>query len=539
MTAARMPSGQPPRRGRRALVTGASSGIGRATALQLADEGWDLVLVARSPATLGEVVEECTDCGARALMVVADVADEDAVSRASPTAERELGGLDVVVHSAAALAYGRFEDVPSEVFRGATETTINGTIHVARAALRTFRSHGERGSLVVVGSLLGKIATPFMSTYVTSKWAVHGLVRTLQIEARSTPDISISLVSPGGVDTPVYRQAGTYLGVHGRPPPPVSSPEEVADAVVRSIEQPARDRSVGPANRLVVLGFRALPALFDVMVTPLMRLGGLSREQAPATPGNVLAPTPEGEMLFGGWTREGRRIIVESEGRTDMTTPENALVVEREVNAGADAVWAVLADGWSYATWVVGTASVRAVDEGWPSADTRIHHSVGMWPLLLHDTTSALESQAPTRLVLEARGWPIGKAHVTVEVRPQGPRSCLVTIREDAVAGPGTLVPKPVRQAVILPRNREALRRLALLAEGKGQRAVERSAEHGSEVDGIRPGSDVSGGSAAAGGPNGANGSTGLGAAADPAVKKASSSPADPELSPDQPTNSA
>jgi hypothetical protein len=191
-----------------------------------------------------------------------------------------------------------------------------------------------------------------------------------------------------------------------------------------------------------------------------------------------------------------------------MSTPENALVVEREVQAGADAVWAVLADGWSYATWVVGTASVRAVDAGWPAAGTRIHHSVGLWPLLLHDTTSALESDAPTKLVLEARGWPVGKAHVTVEVHPQGTGSCLVTIREDAVAGPGRLVPKPVRQAVILPRNREALRRLALLAEGKAQPAINGAAATGRSTS---------------------NGT----------VPQAPSDPTDPALSPDQPTNSA
>jgi NAD(P)-dependent dehydrogenase (short-subunit alcohol dehydrogenase family) len=505
-----MPQGRLPGPRRRALITGASSGIGRATALQLADEHWDLVLVSRSAAALGDVVDLCAQRGSLALLVVADVADEAAVGRAFAVAERELGGLDVVIHSAAALAYGRFEDVPSEVFRAATATTIGGTVHVARAALRSFRSHGERGSLIVVGSLLGKIATPFMSTYVTSKWAVHGLVRTLQIEARATPGISISLVSPGGVDTPVYRQAGSYLGVHGRPPPPISSPEQVAAAVVRSIEDPKRERSVGLANPLVVLGFRALPAVFDRLVTPLMRQGGLSREPVAATSGNVLTPSPSGEGLHGGWTRRTRKRTEQSRGTTHMSPPENSLTVEREVSAGADAVWSVLADGWSYATWVVGTASVRAVDDGWPSTGTRIHHSVGMWPLLLHDTTAALESHAPTQLVLEARGWPLGKAHVTVEVHPQGTRSCLVTIREDAVAGPGTLVPKPLRQAVILPRNREALRRLALLAEGKAQPSIGRRA-----TDGLRD------------------------AASNGHVPQASSSPSDPALSPDQPTNSA
>lgn len=510
MRPARMPSRGLPGPRHRALVTGASSGIGRATALRLAEDGWDLVLVSRSSTALGEVVDLCADHGVRALLVVADVRDEEAVRRAFTVAERELGGVDVVVHSAAALAYGRFEDVPSHVFRAATEATVNGTVHVARAALSSFHANGDRGALIVVGSLLGKIATPFMSTYVTSKWAVHGLVRTLQIETRQTPGISVSLVSPGGVDTPVYRQAGSYLGVHGRPPPPISSPEQVAEAVVKCIEEPARDRSVGLANPLVVMGFRALPAVFDVLVTPLMRRGGLSREPVAPTPGNVLAPPSSGEMLHGGWTRRTRTSTAQSEGKTPMSTPENALTVEREVQAGADAVWAVLADGWSYATWVVGTASVRAVDAGWPAAGTRIHHSVGLWPLLLHDTTSALEGHAPTQLVLEARGWPIGKAHVTVEVRPQGTHSSLVTIREDAVAGPGKLVPKPLRQAVILPRNREALRRLALLAEGRAQPEIDRTSAGGVGRDRV-------------------NGS----------VPQASSDPSDPALSPDQPANPA
>jgi short-subunit dehydrogenase len=469
-----MPPGGAAGSRRRALVTGASSGIGRATALRLAQENWDLVLVSRSASVLGELAESCAQLGSSALVAVGDVADESAVARAFAVAERELGGVDVVVHSAAALAYGRFEDIPSDVFHTAVETTVGGTVNVARAALDHFRAHGDRGSLIVVGSLLGKIATPFMSTYVTSKWAVHGLVRTLQIEARETPGISVSLVSPGGVDTPVYRQAGSYLGVHGRPPPPVSSPEQVAAAVVKAIDHPSRETSVGPLNPLVILGFRTLPGVFDRIVTPLMRRGGLSREPVAATPGNVLTPTPGGERVHGGWTRRTRSSTEQSEGTTLMSTPENALSVEREVAAPADAVWSVLADGWLYANWVVGTARVRAVDDGWPSVGTQIHHSVGVWPLLLDDSTSALESDAPQRLVLEARGWPLGKAHVTVEVRPDGPRSCVVSIREDAVAGPGTLVPKPVRQAMIVPRNREALRRLALLAEGKARTSDER-----------------------------------------------------------------
>ena len=141
--------------------------------------------------------------------------------------------------------------------------------------------------------------------------------------------------------------------------------------------------------------------------------------------------------------------------------------VSRAVAAPADAVWAVLADGWQYATWVVGASRVRAVDEHWPDAGQRLHHSVGPWPALISDSTRSEEADPPRRLVLTARGWPIGEARVEIEIVPDGPETCTVSIAEDASSGPGRLVPLPIRQAVILPRNKEALLRLALIAEGR------------------------------------------------------------------------
>lgn len=292
--------------GRTVLITGASSGIGRATALQLAAEGANLVLLARSGDALDTVREECEARGGQALVTVADVGDPESLAVAFDAAQQRFGHLDGVVHSAAALTYGRFEDVPAEVFDASIHTTLTGTANVARIALQTFSATGG-GSLVVVGSLLGKISAPWMSSYVTAKWGVHGLVRTLQIEARSTPGIDISLVWPGGVDTPVYLQAGTYLRRHGRPPPPVDPPEKVARAAVRALGRPRRETSVGLANHLVVTGFRMAPAAFDAIVTPLMRVGGLSRGEVENSPGNVLAPIPEGEALHGRWGRHWMR----------------------------------------------------------------------------------------------------------------------------------------------------------------------------------------------------------------------------------------
>ncbi|MDQ6897331.1 MAG: SDR family NAD(P)-dependent oxidoreductase [Actinomycetota bacterium] len=280
------------------VVTGASSGIGRATAVLLSGQGMRVVLASRSRESLVSAQGECL--GGETLVVPTDVSKADEVDALLDAAVARFGRVDAVVHSAAVLAYGRFEDVPADVFAHILDVTVVGTANVARAALRRFQAQGG-GRLVVVGSLLGKIATPYMSSYVTAKWAVHGLVRCLQIEARDTPGVEVSLVSPGGVNTPVYRQAGTYAGHHGMPPPPVVSPERVARAIARRLDRPARDTDVGPANLLTVLGFRVLPGVFDLIVTPLMKAGGLQRAATGPTTGNVLEPTVEGESTHGPW----------------------------------------------------------------------------------------------------------------------------------------------------------------------------------------------------------------------------------------------
>lgn len=139
---------------------------------------------------------------------------------------------------------------------------------------------------------------------------------------------------------------------------------------------------------------------------------------------------------------------------------------KRRVQATPEQVWEVLADGWLYPLWVVGATRMRDVDEAWPATGSRLHHSVGVWPAVIDDSTSVEESQRPSRLVLLARGWPMGTARVEIELRAVGDAT-EVTITEDAKHGPGRLVPGPVRHAGIHVRNTEALRRLALIVEGR------------------------------------------------------------------------
>ncbi|GGM32658.1 SRPBCC family protein [Promicromonospora citrea] len=142
------------------------------------------------------------------------------------------------------------------------------------------------------------------------------------------------------------------------------------------------------------------------------------------------------------------------------------VTVTRAARCTPEDVLGVLADGWLYSTWVVGAARIRAVDPDWPRPGTRILHSVGLWPVLIDDET-VVRSWDPERSIeLQARGWPAGEASVRIEVRPAA-SGCVVRIVEDATKGPGALIPRPVRSALIGPRNVETLRRLTLLAEGR------------------------------------------------------------------------
>ena len=134
------------------------------------------------------------------------------------------------------------------------------------------------------------------------------------------------------------------------------------------------------------------------------------------------------------------------------------------VQATSQQVWDVLADGWLYPLWVVGASRMREVDATWPARGSRLHHSVGAWPLLLDDTTEVLEVQPGSELRLRARAWPSGAAEVTITLRPRGAQTEVV-LQEDAVSGPGALVPSLLRQPPLAWRNVEALRRLTFLAE--------------------------------------------------------------------------
>ncbi len=283
------------------LVTGGSSGIGRAAALQFAGQGATLVLVSRGQLALEVAAMSCRSAGAaHVLALPADVTEAESLRQVVKATLERFGRIDIVVHSATVMAYGRIEDLSPEVFEKVVDTSIHGTANLAREVLPVFRRQ-RHGSLIIVSSLLASIAAPTMGAYATAKWGQLGLVRTLQLETRDLPDVHISAVSPGGVNTPIYYQAATVIGSTGRPPPIVYSPERVARSIVARVQHPRRLAQSGLLNPVIIAGFRLLPPVFDALVGRLFRAFALEHDSAAATDGNVFEPRAEAEATHGHW----------------------------------------------------------------------------------------------------------------------------------------------------------------------------------------------------------------------------------------------
>lgn len=288
--------------GKVVLVTGASSGIGRATAVRAARQGAHVALLARTEGPLKDAAVACEDAGAGSTLVLpADVTDDAAVAGAVRTVLDRHGRIDVVVSNAGVVSYGRVEEVPTEVFDGVLRTNLHGSVHVARHVVPVLRRQ-EQGSLVLVGSVIGHIAVPGMTAYAVSKWGVRALARHLQLENRDLPDIHVAYVAPGGVDTPIYAQAANYDGHEGSPPPPVSSPDKVARQILDRVGHSHARQQLTPFNDVIRFGYTALPRVYDVLVAPLFKVMAvdLARPIEPWT-GNVLASRPEGDAPTGGY----------------------------------------------------------------------------------------------------------------------------------------------------------------------------------------------------------------------------------------------
>ena len=244
------------------VITGASSGIGLATARQAAQRGARVLLVAREESDLQRVTQEINATGGQAAYAVADVADFDALKAAAELAVARWGGIDAWINDAGVSIYGELRDVPVEDARRLFDTNYWGVVNGSLVALPYLEQRGG-GALINVGSTLSDRAIPLQGHYAASKHAVKGFTDALrmELEKKGTP-VSVTLVKPGAIDTPYPQHAKNYMDAEPKHPAPVYTPDVAADAILFCLETPRRDITVGAGGKMIgVLGLT--PRLAD------------------------------------------------------------------------------------------------------------------------------------------------------------------------------------------------------------------------------------------------------------------------------------
>jgi short-subunit dehydrogenase len=282
------------------VITGASSGIGRATARAFGRLGANVVLAARRKDVLEDAARECAVLGGTTLTIPTDVTQEDQVEALGRQAIARFGAIDVWFNNAGIGVFGRLDAIPMEAWRRVIEVNLFGYVHGAKVAMRQFREQGH-GVLVQNASIVGRTAKPDSTAYATSKFAIRGLSESLRQEVLDQPGIQVCTVLPSVIDTPFFQHAANFSGRKVQAAPPVYTAEEVAETVLALVERPQAEVIVGGFGKIAAAQKHLAPGFTTWFTGRALHRGFLSDEPSGETTGALFGSFDDGMAVDGGW----------------------------------------------------------------------------------------------------------------------------------------------------------------------------------------------------------------------------------------------
>ena len=290
------------------VITGASSGIGRETALQFAAQGAKVVVGAQSEQALQSLVRRIEGTGGTATYQVCDVTDCEQVQALAKKAVQEYGRIDTWVNNAAIVLYATFEQTTAEEFRRVLDVNLMGQVHGAHAALPYLRRAG--GALICVSSVESQVSWPFHSAYAASKHGIAGFVDSLRRELmHEQAPVSVTSIMPGTINTPLFSQARTKIGVKPQGPPPFYQPKVVADLILYAATHPVRDLVAGGSAKAMMMGQKVAPGIMDALLSSDrfgFQIQKTNEQRSVDAPDNFYAPIETEDRVEGDFSRRAR-----------------------------------------------------------------------------------------------------------------------------------------------------------------------------------------------------------------------------------------
>ena len=290
---------------RTVVITGASSGAGRAIALAFAKKNDSLVLASRNLKELQEVADECEMLGAKVTVVACDVTDPSAMINLAAAASEVSGAIDVWINNAGVLAVGAFDETPVEIIDQVIKTNLMGYIHGAHAVMPYFKKQGK-GILINNISIGGFLPVPYGVGYSASKFGLRGFSAALKAELTGFPNIHVCDTFPAFLDTPGIQHAANYTGKQLRPAPPVYDPTRVAMAIVKLADHPRSETMIGSISILLRLSYGLFPWITRSIAGSVIKSYLKQADNIAKTDGNVFNEVAYGNAVHGGWGIPGK-----------------------------------------------------------------------------------------------------------------------------------------------------------------------------------------------------------------------------------------